>query len=112
MGSCCYEQFATPVFNQEARKAAKEYCCSECGIKIQKGDQYERISMLQEGQWFDYKTCEKCADLRESLSDVDCPYYEGLSECYTEHLREEGLMNGIKKGSHAARLVPSYWIEE
>jgi len=112
MGSCCYEHFDTPVFSESYRKAAKDYKCCECRVAIQRGDTYQRTSILQDGMWFDYKTCEDCADLRESLSDVDCLYYGGLSECYTNFLIEVGAVLKVKEGSHAARLVPSYLIED
>ena len=63
--------------------------------------------MLYEDIWGTYKTCEKCADLRDSLSDIDCPSMEYLSECYMENIRP-----CVKPGTHAAKLVPDYYLEE
>ena len=58
---------------------------------IEKGDVYEYIA----GKWdyFDtFKTCEKCADLRDSLMDVTCPALGDLRESYIEYLNEVGLV--------------------
>ena len=53
------------------------------------GEEYQYIS----GKWdcFDtFKTCEKCADLRDSLMDVDCPALGELRESYVEYLEYIG----------------------
>lgn len=112
MGSCCFDTDPVDVFNEKWRVAAKDHRCCECGAVIRKGALYQRVTMLYEGIWDDFKTCEQCADLRDSLSEVDCPYYRGLSECYTNFIAETGLAGLVKPGTHAARLVPSYYLQE
>lgn len=113
MGSCCYEHFDTPVFDEHWPIARKRHRCCECGAVIEPGTQYQNISMLQEGVWFRYKTCEACADLRDALDEVSCPYYQGLAECYQDYITESlHTVMSVKPGTHAARLLPSYFQEE
>ena len=115
MSFCCYAGDYDPadLVNEQERRAAKQHRCCECGIKIEPGDMYQYTTMLAEGNWMDFHTCEKCADLRESLSEVTCVLYEGLEEAFTDWLREgPGTAMSVKEGSHAARLVPSYYIDD
>lgn len=114
MGSCCYDDNEpAAVYEEQWRTARKQHKCCECAGEISKGSDYQFISMLQGGTWYKYKTCEPCADLRESLEYVDCPYYEGLSECYTNWLRESPYaVPRVKAGTHAALLVPGYLVYE
>ena len=91
MGACCsyYDNDMPSFINTEWRKARKQHKCCECGGKINPGETYEYIC----GKWdyFDtFKTCEKCADLRESMMNVSCPYLGGLREDYIEYLQAIG----------------------
>ena len=112
MGACCYES-GPDLYHAEIRHARKPYYCCECRAAITAGDAYEHVSSFDEGMWIRYRTCIPCADLRESLSEVTCVYMEGLGEAYTEYLTEakETVMS-VKAGTHAARLVPNYFIKE
>ena len=113
MGTCCFDYEEPTVHREEFRKAAKEYKCCECGSEINIGDTYEHVTQLYEGTWATYRTCEPCADLRESLSEVSCPYYQGLAECYTEWLTEgPNTVMTVNPGSHAAKLVPDYFLQD
>ena len=107
MSNCCLPYDQANVYNETWQKARKAYGCCECRSLINIGDEYQRVTMLYDGIWGTYKTCEKCADLRESLADIDCPSFEYLSECYQDNIRP-----GIKAGTHAAKLVPEYYLEE
>lgn len=46
--------------------------------------------MLYDGAWGTAKTCEACADLRDSLTEVWCPELGGLRGAYQEYLEEVG----------------------
>lgn len=46
--------------------------------------------MLWEGIWDTAKTCEACADLRDSLAEVWCPELGALRGAYQEYLDEVG----------------------
>jgi len=115
MSYCCYAGDIDPADINEInwRKAAKVHKCCECGIKIEVGEKYEHVKQLYGHRWYEYRTCDKCADLRESLEDVMCVYYEGLADAFTDWLTNGlGTVMRVKEGSHAARLAPSYFIEE
>ena len=60
------------VFIQTKRKARKEHTCYECCNAIKKGEIYEKSSGFYDGQWDHYKTCCRCLDLHEALSDFSC----------------------------------------
>ena len=102
--SCCISDDGPDVFTEEWRKARKLHRCCECGSKIEIGEIYEYVKGLWDGRWSDYKSCLKCADLRDALYDVCCPYYGGLSEAYQEYLLETDRLN-VPAGNHAAKLV-------
>lgn len=115
MSFCCYasEGDVADVTNEQWRRAAKQHRCCECGAKIESGDLYQYTTMLYDGHWYDYKTCELCADLRDSLGDVTCVPYEGLADAFTDWLTNgPGTVMRVKEGTHAARLAPSYFLEE
>ena len=108
MSGCCFNEDAPDVYAEKWFSARRQYKCCECRALIDIGDDYQRITMLYDGRWSRYRTCEKCADLRESLEEIDCPYIEGLAECYKENV----IPGTIKPGSHAAKLLPDYYLIE
>lgn len=103
--SCCISIDNGPeVMTEEIRKARKAHRCCECGGKIAPSDTYEYVKGLWDGDWSEFKTCEKCADLRSSLMEVSCPGYGDLAETYIDWLDEIGWRRP-PSGSHAAKLV-------
>ena len=111
MSSCCNYEDGPDVFNEVLKKARKSHVCCECRSIINIGDEYQNITGLWDGHWSEYKTCEKCADLRESLEEVDCPYYGGLVNCFVEWLRTgPDTVLSVKPGTHAAKLVHRYML--
>jgi hypothetical protein len=107
VSNCCLADDMADIYNETWQRARKHYKCCECSSAIEPKDSYQRVTMLYDGMWDTYKTCEKCADLRESLADIDCPAFEYLSECYTDNIRP-----CVKRGTHAAKLVPDYYLDE
>ena len=107
MGACCYDDDRPDIYNEFFRKAIKSHICCECGGDIKAGEEYQIISMLYDGSWSDYKTCEPCADLRDALMNVDCPALEGLAECYYYYLSDR-RGSQLKAGKHTARLLAGY----
>ena len=86
--NCDYDP---PEFSDTAwPKARKIHICCECGYAIPKGEKYERVSGKWDGEMNVFKTCERCADLRDSLAEYNCGCYlfGGLSEDYWEYLQE------------------------
>ena len=87
----CYCDHEWPKFYIEKTvKARKQHTCCECDRTINRGEQYESITGLWDGDIKRYKTCEQCSDLRESLSDVICPGLGNLRDDYSEYLVNEG----------------------
>lgn len=41
--------------------------CCECDLRIERGERYQRLSGVFEGQWFNYSTCEACAKVRDEF---------------------------------------------
>jgi len=90
MGMCCTDYDVPEFFQSTWHTARKEHRCCECRQPITVGQRYERIAGKWEGQFDTFSTCEKCADLRDSLNDVTCPAIGNLVETYTEYLIEIG----------------------
>ena len=89
MSTCCIDYDAPAFYNERYQTARKEHRCCECGGVIKPKERYQLIT----GKWDwieTYKTCEKCADLRDSLSDVSCPTLGDLRECYVNYLDDIG----------------------
>jgi hypothetical protein len=66
-------------------KARKEHKCCECREPIKKGEKYESVKMLYEGDWSAYKTCISCLRIRRDY----CPngwMFEFLEETIHECL--------------------------
>ena len=70
------------IFESNEIKARKRHKCCECGRDINPGDTYEYCSGLWDGRWGHYKTCETCADIRESVSATICTNSGELYESY------------------------------
>ena len=62
--------------------ARKPHTCCECGATIPAGDTYERVKGLWDGAWATYATCERCADLRESVASKLCVNFGELFDAY------------------------------
>ena len=85
--SQCYCDYEMPSFFREKFvRAKKQHKCCECHQVINIGDTYQYVIGKWDGEVQIYKSCEKCANLRDSLNDVSCPYYRGLGEEYWEYL--------------------------
>lgn len=68
--------------------ARKRHKCCECGHPIKKGDRYELVTGLWDGDlWCRFKTCADCADMR---SYVVRHYQDGIPFGeLQEHLAQE-----------------------
>jgi len=91
MSLSCSCDFDEPpkVFSQRIVKAKKPHKCCECRKEIKPGDTYEYTFGVWGGDAAAYKTCEPCADLRESLQDAGfCMYFGGLKSAHEEYLSE------------------------
>lgn len=61
-----YDETAT-VETREQRKSRKDRRCFECGGLIKKGDKYEYVSALFDGEWKHMSVCMDCTSIRNAL---------------------------------------------
>lgn len=86
----CDYDYSPSMYSETWHKARKEHKCCECKRTIHPGEDYQRVSGVWDGEFSTYKTCERCADLREALAAVSCPTFRGLQEEYWNYL--DGLL--------------------
>lgn len=86
--TCFCDLEAPAVIDETWRTARKAHTCCECRRAITPGERYQEISGLWDGDWRRYRTCEACADLRESLEQVWCVPLGGLRLAYMDWLGE------------------------
>lgn len=75
------ELYTETIF--KARKPAK---CCECYGAINRGEQYEKVVMLYEGEWCTYRTCSQCREIRSVFSCGKGWMFESLWEDMTENV--------------------------
>jgi hypothetical protein len=70
----CSCDFDAPSFYRKAfRRAAKQHRCEECSGPILRGEKYEYVTGKWDGYVNDFKTCERCHDLRQWVkNNVPC----------------------------------------
>lgn len=78
-------------------KARKLHRCCECYGAINRGDTYEKVFVVQDGDASNFKTCQKCAEARDWLvnetdwpDDIDCEGHSYFFTMLRDHLREQG----------------------
>lgn len=84
--TCDYEpaEFYTRTWINRSKKPAK---CCECGARIEPGSSYEYVAAKWDGYFGTFKTCERCADLRDSMvGESGCISHGELREEYRELL--------------------------
>lgn len=93
----CFCEYELPQFiHIRMRKARKPHACTECGVTIQPGDTYEKVSGSWEGHIENFKTCARCLELREWVqAHVPCFCY-GFG-----NVREEAL-EAAREWAHEA----------
>lgn len=76
-----------PEWHRETeQKARKSYTCCECGGEIAKGATYQYMIGRWDGDVSVFRTCEPCADLRESYAAQGYCYVYG--RLWADHLDE------------------------
>lgn len=102
----CGDDGYAELYQSTMRKARKEHRCCECGNAIKPGDIYEYTVIVFEGDFSTKKTCEKCSDLAESLSDLGFCWEEGdLATAYREYL--EQYTKSVRYDEDGVQIYPS-----
>jgi len=91
MSACCTDYEPPEFYKERWIVARKTHICCECKAEIQKGEMYQYITGKWDGMLETFKTCEKCAGLRESLNDVWCVALGELKFEYREYLDNIGV---------------------
>jgi len=72
------------------RKARKNHMCDYCGLKIEKGSNYEISNFADCGDIWTWKSHEKCTQIAHKLNMFECTFTEGLTgEMFCENIIEE-----------------------
>lgn len=95
--SCgCDWENAPSVYKECEVEARKAHTCCECKRIIQAGETYQYVFGVWDGVASSFHTCEKCADLRESLTALGfcCSYGDlhGEHQEYLTHYRPQKLV--------------------
>jgi hypothetical protein len=69
-GADAYAKEVPGVIRHEWRRAYKVHPCDECAAPIPKLRHYAYVTGRWEGQWIDYRECEKCWAIRNAFHDV------------------------------------------
>lgn len=94
-GNNCDFDYAPEFFNIRTIKAKKNHICCECGKKIQPGEKYDYTAGKWEGDFFTYKTCQFCAQVRTDFRSCACigELWEDLKMCWGEDAHLLGISN-------------------
>lgn len=74
------------IYGEQDRTARKEHKCCECKRQIKFGERYNYASLLFDGEWHNYKTCQHCWQAKSWLQE-ECggAVFESLQEDLEEH---------------------------
>jgi hypothetical protein len=82
-------EYNPTIRTTDTRRARKTYACCECSSMIQRGDTYEYVAGLWDGYWSTFRTCDRCAKLREKyLSRFE---YGNLQDALGVHYTTESF---------------------
>lgn len=88
MSLTCGCDAESPEFVETTHPTArKTHKCYECGRRIEAGEAYERTAGKWDGEFYVFKTCEQCEDLRDSLSALGfCPAFGEVRADHREYI--------------------------
>ena len=107
MSLSCEWEYGPVVMRTIYRKARKQHMCCECGKQILVGETYEYISGVWDGGPDSFHTCEKCADLRDSMAELGfCPTFGELLSEHAEYVAEYVAPNNAVLSGAATEVKP------
>jgi hypothetical protein len=86
----CYTDF----FHAEFRTAKKPHKCSECEKEIDKGERYQYACGKTEGDFWSFRTCLICDEIRAAFS-CEGVMYGGM---FWEDMHSQGVFNEMTTG--------------
>jgi hypothetical protein len=68
--------------------ARRDHVCCECGETIKKGEKYERVKGLWDGDWDTYCTCIICSKIRDDYCStwVYGELWEQMRYCFGDEV--------------------------
>ena len=79
---CFYDVEPVLVFCNELRRARKDHRCCDCCRIIKRGERYEYIAGVCDGDFENWKTCRECVSLREAIAKIEISHGCDKSEAY------------------------------
>jgi hypothetical protein len=76
----CYFDNPPTLYEQRTVKGRKPHKCCECLRVIERGERHEYVKGLWDGEFSEYRTCDKCVDMR-SAAKVECYAFTQLMDC-------------------------------
>jgi len=76
------------MYSQNIVKARKPAKCCECRRPINKGDKYEYVKGRYDGDWYVYRTCALCVEIRTVFTCGKGFYFETLWEDMADYAFE------------------------
>lgn len=95
---CFYYDEYAELYREKTVKAKKDHKCSECYKPILKGEIYQYIFTIFQGDASVIKICSDCRDKRQKIHDIEishgCKEHEAWPPFGTlmEHASEYGLV--------------------
>jgi hypothetical protein len=80
--------WSTEFCRESTRRARKPYRCCECGDVIAVGDLHEYVAGKSGGEFWNYRTCAVCAEIRDAFK-CDTWGYTVLWESVCEQMFPE-----------------------
>jgi len=95
------------MYEASLRTARKAHVCYECARNIEKGERYESVAGVWNGEFSVYKTCPHCLSLREFVSKhVPC-------FCFGHgNIREDAIETARGYGWETPGLLFGAWRRE
>lgn len=104
MSGCYCDYEPAEVYVQTPRLARKVHRCSECGKAIEKGEVYERVFAIWEGDPNDMPMCFHCLSLIEFV-EASVPCF-----CWTHGNLHEDVRETVDAYAHEADGLRFGWL--
>ena len=113
-GVCNYVDDDHPpavLLSDKIVRARAVHVCCECRREIQKGDRFESVAGKWDGEFYVFKTCLVCVEIRGAFSCDGTYVYEALWESLTECFPDltTGCFEKLETAAAKAYLKSRWW---
>jgi hypothetical protein len=88
--SCDYDSYGDPIdccTVKHPKARTEKWRCHECGRPIKKGEQYEYVRGLFDGEWDILRTCLGCSRLRQEIGCPSSELVDAADYCFGVDIR-------------------------